>query len=701
MSGNLKQKSGKRNYPFFQRDLSWLGFNQRVLMEAADPELPLYERIKFMAIYSSNLEEFFKVRVAVIRSFFSVGSQKKQAALLLDQISKTVNAQQASFGKIFKNEIIPGLSAHQIHLLLAPDYSVEQKLFIQHFFRAEVWSLLQPILLVKDRQVPFLQDGTLYLVCGLSSIHKRGKPETQTRQRYALIPVPKSVPRFISIPGPGPYGAITFIEDVIREALPILLTGYQVTCCYAIKVSRDADLGIEDEYSGNLVEKVKRSLGKRKTGLPARFLYDESMPSAMRNYLRGCYKIKKYEMVPGARYHHFSDFFSFPNPVGAALERPHFPPLPVMGMEKFPTLFEAIKARDWLLHFPYHGYDTVLQLLQEAALDPKVTEIMATQYRVAANSAVVNAFISAALHGKKVTVFVEVKARFDEEVNIMSAKRMEEAGVRILYSIPGLKVHAKCCLIFRESGNKRGKRKFAFISTGNFNEKTARLYADHGLLTAHSNITDELEIMFLELQHLRGVARFKNILVSKFNMVSYYLDLIENEIRFAKAGKTSGIFLKVNNLEDPEMIAALYRASEAGVPVKIIVRSVCCLVPESPLSKNIEVRRIVDRYLEHARVFMVKNGGQIRVFMGSADWMKRNLRSRIELGVEIAPVELRKEMMDFYHWQWEDNVASRRLKTTVEMEKLVGETSPKIRAQEAIYGWISEGKPSIDAKPLI
>jgi len=678
-----------KTYTLYNRDLSWLGFNHRVLQEAADETLPLYERIKFLAIYSANLDEFFRVRVAAIRHLLSVPTAAEAAGELLNQINEQVEAQQEEFGTIFKHQIIPALQAEDIHLLLARDYTAAQQRFLEHYFMEEVLYQLQPILLVKGRLTPFLQNGALYLVTALCAPGSANKTGSQRRVRYALLKIPENLPRFISLPGNSNKQVITFIDDIIRHFLDKLFVGYAVLHCHSIKLSRDADLGIEDEYSGNLVEKVRKSLNRRKTGATSRFLYDSQMPENMLEFLRSNFHIKRHELVPGARYHSFADFFKFPNPRFPELER-HVPtPLSLPGIDRYPTLFEAIKHRDWLLHFPYQSYDYVIHFLNEAAIDPKVKEIKATQYRVASDSAVVNAFITAARNGKQVTVFVEVKARFDEEANLMSAKRMEQAGVRIIYSIPGLKVHAKCCLVNRDSGNRRGKRKYAFISTGNFNEKTARLYADHGYFTSNPALGDELDVMFWELENLQRIAAFKQILVSKFNMVAEFQQLIQAEIAAAKRGEKARIFLKLNNLEDPEMITWLYKASEAGVQVDIIVRSVCCLIPGKKFSKNINVRRIVDMYLEHARVVIVHNSGNPRVFICSADWMKRNLHHRIELGIEVMPTELRDEMLHIYQLQWQDTVSSRWIDKEMQMHRFTTDETRPIRAQEAIYTYLA------------
>lgn len=673
----------------FHRDLSWLGFNFRVLQEADNHEIPLYERIKFLAIFSNNLDEFFRVRVSAIRHLLEVETEKVKAQQLLATITSEVDRQQQIFGKIFFEHIIPALEAEGIHLEMKGAYSLEQKRFMRNYFTEKIGFLLQPVLLVKGRVTPFLQNGAIYLLLALSS-KAESKPLDKNKKkfRYSLVRIPEELSRFVLLPSPEGSHHIAFIDDIIRDNLDLVFPGYAVEACHAIKLSRDADLHIEDEFSGNLVEKLRKSLNRRKTGAPARFLFDASMPNAMVDFLKGCFDLKKQELIPGGRYHNFSDFFKFPNPLSPKLERQTPPPLSLPDLDAYPSIFEAIKTRDWLLHFPYQSYDYVLRFLHEAAFDPKVKEIKATQYRVAHDSAVVNALINAARNGKEVTVFVELKARFDEETNLRFAQKMEEAGIRIIYSIPGLKVHAKSVLVTRQSSAKAGARRFAFISTGNFNERTARLYADHGLFTAQPDITGELDVLFLELEHLHWTSKFQHIQVAQFNMVPTYKNLIEEEIERAKRGETAKIFLKVNNLEEPEMIHLLYAASEAGVQVDIIVRSVCCLIPQRSFSKNINVRRIVDMYLEHARVFSIWNGGNRRVFIASADWMKRNLHHRIELGVEILAPALKDELWALYELQLQDNKTARMLDKNLNMHPIDNQSSP-LRAQEAIYAYLA------------
>ncbi|MEO0638273.1 MAG: hypothetical protein AAFY70_01000 [Bacteroidota bacterium] len=480
---------------YINRDLSWLSFNYRVLLEASDDSLPIYERLKFLAIYSSNMGEFYRVRVASIQRLLQLSKKispdekekLKANEALLEAIHKEVFRQQETFGSIFHQQVLPKLAEQKIVLLLdTPSYIAHQE-FVRNFFDEEITPYLHPELLRKNKILHFLRDTTLYLAVKL-----RNRPRNyeqllpaeklilaeKKRVRYALIQIPTHYfPRFIELPSIDGVRYYAFLDDVIRYNLERVFHGYDVLSSHSVKLNRNADLMIEDEDNGNLVKKVANSLKKRRVGLPSRFLYDQEMPSVMLKYLRDTFELKKRELVPGGRYHSFFDFFGFPNPHAPELEREPTPPLPVTEFGLYANIFAALQVKSWLLHFPYHSYDHVISFLNQAAVDAQVKEIYATQYRVASHSQVVSALIRAAQNGKKVTVFVEIKARFDEASNLKSAQEMEEAGVKTIYSIPGLKVHAKVAMVLRQEadGTEKG---YAFLSTGNFNEKTARIYTD-------------------------------------------------------------------------------------------------------------------------------------------------------------------------------------------------------------------------------
>lgn len=680
-----------QNFPLFNRDVSWLSFNYRVLEEAKDFSLPLYERIKFLAIYSNNLDEFFRVRVGSIRHDLNNTIEHAEIENLLKEINQIVSKQQQEFGFIFREQIIPELEKNKIHLIRNDSFSKSQIEFIKQYYLEELIYQIQPILLVKNKFVPFLQNGAIYLLVGLSSKVKskaiEGEKKKPTKRiKHAIIKIPSDTSnRFVELPSYDDKSFICFLDDIIRLNLKDIFKGYKIEFAHSIKVSRDADLHIEDEFEGDLIEKLKKSLNKRKVGAPSRFLYDENMPEDAVDFLHDIFKIKKSDMIKGGKYHNFFDFFKFPNPLSPNLES--FAPIPtrIPSFDTYSSVFEAIKNKDWMLHFPYQSYDYVLRFLNEAAYDPKVTEIKATQYRVASNSGIVSALMNAAQNGKKVTVFVEVKARFDEELNLRFAQQMASAGVNVIYSMPGLKVHAKAILVTRESGNRRGVRQYAFLSTGNFNENTAKIYSDHGFFTSEYAICDELTDFFQILENQQKDVEFNHLLVAQYNMVSKLNAYIDEEIQQAKLGNKAYIILKVNNLEDEGMIQKLYYASQCGVKIDIIVRSICCLIPNMPFSSNITVRRIVDQFLEHARVIYFYNSGKEKVYLSSADWMKRNLHHRIELGFPIENEELKKEVLDIIHYQLNDNMKSRILDENLNNNPIPKKSFTSHRAQNEIY----------------
>ncbi|MDW3650731.1 MAG: polyphosphate kinase 1 [Bacteroidia bacterium] len=688
---------------FFDRDLSWLSFNYRVLLEATDKSLPLYERIKFLAIYSSNLDEFFRVRVASLRSL--LGVKKKSLDLvglepekLLAQIYAEVNRQQEEFGAIFQQDILPGLNKNDIYLLQDGPKEDVHKEFIEKFFEEDVFPFIHTELLRRKRIKHFLRENALYLAIKLYSNSRIALKEeketgnTERRSRRAIIQIPTHYfPRFIELPAIGKKRYYMFLDDIIRFNLDKIFPGYEVAGAYSFKQNRNADLLIDDEYGGNLVEKIRKSLKRRQTGVPARFLYDSEMPKNLLRYLRDTFSLAKEDLLAGGKYHNFSDFFRFPNPLAPELEGKAYPPLPHLELESKTSMLDAISEKDYMVHFPYQSYDYVIRFLTEAANDPNVEAIHATQYRVAANSAVVNAMILAAQNGKKVSVFVELKARFDEALNLHSAEEMERAGVKIIYSFPGLKVHAKTALVLRKEG--KDTKGYAFLSTGNFNEKTAKIYADHGFFSSDDEIINDLKGVF---EHLEGGGKskpnFKQLLVAQFNMRPDLEKLIDREIEHAKAGRKAKVLVKLNNLEDKKMIRKLYEASNAGVKITMIIRGICCLRPGIPgLSENIKITRLVDQFLEHARVFIFHNQGEDALYMGSADWMKRNLSRRIEVVFPIKDKNLKNEVIKIIDLQLADNVKA------VSLDKDMINTSIKndkssVRAQIDAYELIKAGK---------
>lgn len=699
---------------YFDRDLSWLSFNYRVLLEASDQSLPLYERIKFLAIYSSNLDEFFRVRVASVRSLLSVKRKKRQdlgydPEILFKSILREIDRQLFEFEKIYTNQILPELASNDIHLLQGMPKHPEHQEFVEQFFREEVIPFMHPELLRRKRIRHFLRDNVLYLVVKLYSTRDKAKKEVEETgdkeqaARRAIVMVPTQyLPRFVELPAINGKHYFMYLEDIIRYNLQKeVFIGYHVADSYAIKLNRNADLMIEDEFSGDLVEKIRKSLRKRQTGIPSRFLFDQTLPRNLLEYLMDTFSLKKGDLLAGGRYHNFHDFFGFPNPYAPALERDAYPPLRVPELDQLTTMAEAIDQKNWLLHFPYQSYDYVLRFLNGAATDPAIVSIKTTQYRVASNSAIVNALIRAAQNGKDVTVFVELKARFDEQANLKSAEEMKQAGVNIIYSLPGLKVHAKVAMVERiVDGNKIG---YAFLSTGNFNEKTARIYADHGFFTRDKKLINDLQKLFLHLANPEDkTVDFQHLLVAQFNMRARFYRLIDREIEHVANGRKGEVVIKLNNLEDKGMIDKLYEASQAGVVIHLIVRGICCLrAGMTGISENITVTRIVDQFLEHARVFVFRNDGDHELFMGSADWMGRNLLRRIEVVFPIYDQNLKAEVMEILRIQLRDNVKATRLNQQLENVWVTSrEDEVKIRSQIEIYERIREGKLMELAEPL-
>jgi polyphosphate kinase len=687
---------------FYNRELSWLSFNYRVLQEAKDQTVPLYERIKFLAIYSSNLDEFFRVRVASLRSLLRL-KRKTQKKLsfdpidLLKKIHRTVNKQQEEFGQIFREQIIPELEKHNIFLVNDFTLLPGHKDYLEDLFFNELKPSLQPIILDKKVET-FLQNKAIYFAVRLESVktlvNDGEHPEEKKRYKYAIVEIPSDkFGRFIVLPENDGRKFIIFLDDAIRIYLPSMFPGYNVESVYSVKLTRDAELYIDDEFTGDLLEKIKKSLSKRKTGVPSRFLYDSAMPKSFLKFLRAALRLNKDDTIPGGRYHNFNDFFSFPNPGNSNLSYEPMPPLNCKELDTNNSFFNAITNGDILLHYPYQSYNYVIKFLEEAADDENVSSIYITLYRVASNSLVVKALSKAAGNGKNVTAFVEVKARFDEESNFSCAEELQKAGVKVFYSFPGLKVHSKVCVISRKEDNE--KTYYAYLATGNFNEKTAAIYSDLGLFTKDIRLTKEARKIFNVLTKKSEKEKFNFLLTAPFNLRSSIYELIENEIVNAQAGRSKGSFgkayiiLKLNSLEDRKMINRLYAASQAGVKIFIIVRGICCLVPGvKGLSNNIKVISIVDRYLEHARVFIFCNGGEEKYYLSSADLMTRNLSRRIEVCFPVYNDEIKKHIRKFIDIQLNDGVKARLINKF--QNNQYRKSKSRVRAQYEIYEYLKQ-----------
>lgn len=684
----------ENSHKYFKRDISWLSFNYRVLLEAEDETLPIYERIKFLSIYSSNLEEFYEIRVAehrgvIMKKNFTEESGA-EAEETLAEITEEVNRQQREYYRIF-SKVLQELNRQDIYLYQDSRPEPFHEEFVHNFFNEEVFPFLSPVMIQAGDIRTFIRDRRLYLVIRMVKKSKRmAEPDYVPDYYYALMKIPYAkVPRFIELPTHEGKHYIMFIDDIIRANLSSIFPGYVVESCYSIKISRDADIYLDDEKGGNIVENIRKKVKKRKIGALSRFMYDSNMPDDFLAFICNAFGITTDDLVLGGRYNNLQDLIKLPNPRGKELEQQVPSPMRVPFLDEMGSVFRAVKKRDILLHFPYQSFDYLIRFLMEAAFDPKVDEIKITQYRVAENSAVINTLISAAQNGKKVTVFVELKARFDEENNMSTAERMEQAGIRIIYSIPGLKVHAKVAVILRkgtEDGCKR--RDFAYLSTGNFNEKTARIYSDMALLTSNAELITDINKVFAVLEGKLAGPTFRHLLVARFNMVPELTRMIHREIEHVKAGRKGRIVLKMNGLHDQNMINELYNASENGVEIDLIVRGICCLVPNRPFSANIRVTRIVDMFLEHSRIWYFYNDGEEDLFLTSADWMRRNLNRRIETAFPILNAEIKQCIIDILKIQLQDNVKACLIDEHLHNNFKRDDNPVKVRAQLAIYEYL-------------
>ena len=643
---------------YFKRDISWLSFNYRVLLEAEDDTLPLYERIKFISIYSSNLEEFYKIRVADHKAIATGAAHSDEESVqsamqLVTEINEEVNRQLEERIRIYEQKILPALRQHHIIFYQSRNVEPFHKEFLRRFFREEIFPYLSPVPVSKDKVISFLRDNRLYLAVRL---HSKGTlPGDPDHTQYFVMKLPYSkVPRFIELPKQDKNYYLMFIEDIIKANIDTIFPGYDVDSSYCIKISRDADILIDESANtSEIIEQVKTKVKKRKIGAVCRFVYDRAMPDDFLDFLVDAFRINRQELVPGDKHLNMEDLRHLPNPNNAVrpIRKPQ--PMKLACLDERESIFRYVEKKDLLLHYPYHSFEHFIHFLYEAVHEPTVREIMVTQYRVAENSAVINTLIAAAQNGKKVTVFVELKARFDEENNLATAEMMKAAGINILFSLPGLKVHAKVALVLRRDKQGHKLPSYAYISTGNFNEKTATLYADCGLFTCNPVLVNDLHNLFRTFQGKENPV-FHRLLVARFNLIPELNRLIDHEIELAKSGKQGRIILKMNALQDPAMIERLYEASQAGVKIDLIVRGICCLIPGRKYSRNIRVTRIVDTFLEHARVWYFGNGGKPKLFLGSPDWMRRNLYRRIEAVTPILDPDLKRELSDMLSIQLSD-----------------------------------------------
>ena len=666
------------NFPYLNRDISWLSFNYRVLQEAKDPRVPLLERLKFLAIYSNNLGEFFRVRIASNRNLIRIGKKTKkelgfEPKEIVRQAIGIVKEHMIEFTKIFDQQIIPELKQHGIHLLRRLELSEDQAKFIEEYFKDHLLPYVQPVLLLSGKVNPFLANATIYL-----ALDMRDK-SNPNRTQYALMQVPSQfVDRFVQLPSPKGEHHVIMLDDIVRHNVSMLFPGFEIRDAYSIKLTRDAELYIDDEYSGNLMEKIKKSLQKRNIGPASRMVHDRDMPGRMLNYLMGMFELSDIDLIPESRYHNNFDFFKFPDFGKDELKLTPLKPLPYAPLKSKKKIFSAIAERDHLVMFPFHDYCPVVDLFEQAAIDPLVTHIKVVQYRVSSDSRIMDALRLAVKNGKVVFVFIEIKARFDEEANLRWGATLEKAGIRVRYSFPGLKVHAKVAM-FRRYEDESFKD-YCYLSTGNFHEGTAKIYSDFGFFTADKRITGDVKRLFKFLEKLELPTKpFDHLLIGQFNLFDELNHLIDREIKQARKGKKALIILKLNSIQDPKMVEKLYEASEAGVEVRMIVRGICSVVPGIfGFSENIRAISIVDRYLEHARVFYFYAGGEEKIYLSSADWMERNLHRRIETAFPVYDKNLKKQIMDVVDLQWRDNVKARIIDgdSSNKYQKVKGQNKP-------------------------
>ena len=688
---SLGVSSGEERY--VNRELSWLSFNERVLQEAESSSVPLLERIKFLAIFSSNLDEFFRVRVASLKSLLAIRRKKRKKkgldpTALLREIQTVALAQQERFGQVFREEILPGLQDAGIHLISEQGVNEEHRAIMEDYYLEHVAEHLEPVILGQEDSPPFLKDHTSYLVAelqpGLDIRMETAGPE------LGIVEVPSPpLPRFWSTDGPGERRNIVFLDDVIRLNLHRVFPERVVAGAYAIKVSRDADLYLDDEFDTELRLAIKKSLKKRATGDTIRFLYDMRSPHAMITRLSTYFGLREGDLIEGGRYHNLNDLARLPVGDLPELEDAPLEPLPHPTLKESGSSLDLIRAKDRLLHFPYQSYGYVIRLLQEAASDPDVDAIWISLYRVASESEILKALIVAAEKGKDVMAFVEVQARFDEELNLEWAERMEQAGIRVIHGTRGIKVHAKLCLIRRREEDE--SRLYALLSTGNFNENTARVYADHGLMTADPRLTAEVHRVFRRLCGEDVESDFEHLLVAPDHLRDRFYALIDAETEAARQGRPSGITAKMNGLQDRGIIDKLYEASAAGVPVRLLIRGICCLRPGvEGLSDLIEVTSIVDRFLEHSRIFMFHADGAEKLYLASADWMTRNLNRRVEVAFPIYDPDIRSELRHVLDLQCADNTKARTVDADQQNEFVPGVRGAAVRSQFDTYRYLSE-----------
>ena len=660
----MKSSETKKKCPYVERDISWMYFNQRILLEAARPEVPLLERLTFLGIYSNNLDEFFRVRVATLNRIIeyadkNIQKEQETATRTLKQISKLHNRFYEQFEETFAS-IMEELKKENICVIKDTEMTDDQKTFITSFYRNKLNGSTTPLFLNGARPLDDQTDEDIYLAIRLLRKDETGKIKEKD---YAVIELPtEEYGRFIQLPDSEGKTYLMFLDDVIRYCLPLIFVGMKYTDyeAYTFKFTKDAEMEIDSDLRTGVLQKISKGVKSRKRGEPIRFVYDEQIPKDLLKRLVDRLNVDKNDTrVAGGRYHNFKDLMKFPKVRPDLLYAPQRP-IQHPSISLFSSILEVIARRDIFLNYPYHTFQHFIDFLREAAIDPRVESIYITLYRTAEHSKVINALVNAVKNGKKVYAMLELKARFDEEQNMENTDLLQREGVKILHTMEDLKVHSKVVLVERRE--RRGMKRYAYIGTGNFNENTALIYSDFGLFTSHDEITEDVLNVFLFLSNNHKQFTFKHLMVSPYYMRMQFVDMIDREISHAKKGKKAYIYAKCNSLTDVGIIEKLYEAGRAGVEVRLIVRGACCLLPQvEAMSENIRAISIVDKYLEHARLYIFCNGGDERIYTGSADWMARNLDRRVEVCVPLYDEGIRKKARDVFEIQWHDTVKARLL----------------------------------------
>ena len=684
----------KKKFQYINREISWLSFNARVLQESMDPNVPLIERLRFVGIFSNNLDEFFRVRYATVKRIAEAGKKGKSvlggeiAKDLLEQITDIVIKQQAESSSYLKT-IVKELESHNIFIIDENQVREEHEEFIREYFLRNVSPSLMTIILNDIVKFPRLTDTAAYLAVRMELVEDQVDENGDIR--YALIEIPSNISRFVVLPQIHGRDYIMMVDDLIRYSLRNIFNmfSYKQISAHMIKITRDAELDIDNDLSKSFIAKISSSVENRKISHPVRFVYDKEIGADTLKFLQEKMEIQDTDsIIPGGRYHNRKDYMGFPSLGRKELMYEPITRLEVPGFPLDGSLFKSIAVKDHMIYTPFHTFSYVIKLLREAALDPKVRRIKITMYRLANDSQVVASLINAVKNGKEVTVQIELRARFDETANIEYAEMLQEEGVQVIFGVPGLKVHCKMCLIEREEEGKI--RRYGFISTGNFNETTAKIYTDYTLFTAHDGITKELNKVFDFFETTYKVTKYKHLIVSPHYTTNAFMKLIDNEIANAIVGKEAFIRIKMNSFTSYKMVDKLYEASNAGVKIQLIIRGICCLIPGiEGMSENIEAISIVDKFLEHPRVFIFANDGDPKIYISSADWMTRNLENRVEVGCPVYDPELKQTLIDNFEMCWSDNVKARVFTAAQENNYKRNEDS-SVRSQFALYDYFRD-----------